>query len=146
MHELETTAAALVADGKGILAADESNKTMTKRMEAAGAACTPATRLRFRELLVTTPGAANAISGVILYEETLRQRASDASEFPRLLERLGMMPCIKVDTGAKPLAGAEGETVTEGLDGLRERLAAYRDLGARFAKWRAVLAIGPDRP
>jgi len=146
MHELETTAAALVADGKGILAADESNKTMTKRMEAAGAASTPASRLRLRELLVTTPGAADAISGVILYEETLRQRASDASEFPRLLERLGMMPGIKVDTGAKPLAGAEGETVTEGLDGLRERLAAYRALGARFAKWRAVLSVGPDRP
>jgi fructose-bisphosphate aldolase class I len=146
MHELETTATTLVADGKGILAADESNKTMAKRMQAAGATSTPATRLRFRELLVTTPGAANAISGVILYEETLRQRASDASEFPRLLERLGMMPGIKVDTGAKPLAGAEGETVTEGLDGLRERLAAYRDLGARFAKWRAVLSIGPGRP
>jgi fructose-bisphosphate aldolase, class I len=146
MSALETTAAQLVGDGKGILAADESNRTMTKRMEAVGARSTPQTRLRFRELLVTTPGAADAISGVILYEETLRQRASDATEFPRLLERHGMIAGIKVDTGAKPLAGADGETVTEGLDGLRERLGAYRDLGARFAKWRAVFSIGPATP
>ena len=144
--ELKTTAAELVADGKGILAADESNRTMTKRMEVVGARSTPAARLRFRELLVTTPGAADAISGVILYEETLRQRASDATEFPRLLERHGMLAGIKVDTGAKPLAGSNGETVTEGLDGLRERLGAYRDLGARFAKWRAVFSIGPATP
>jgi fructose-bisphosphate aldolase, class I len=146
MNALQTTAAELVADGKGILAADESNRTMARRMEAVGARSTPQTRLRFRELLVTTPGAAHAISGVILYEETLRQRASDATEFPRLLEQHGMLAGIKVDTGAKPLAGADGETVTEGLDGLRERLAAYRDLGARFAKWRAVLSIGPGTP
>jgi fructose-bisphosphate aldolase, class I len=146
MTALQTTAAELVADGKGILAADESNRTMAKRMEAVGARSTPETRLRFRELLVTTPGVGDAISGVILYEETLRQRASDANEFPRLLERHGMLAGIKVDTGAKPLAGADGETVTEGLDGLRERLAAYRDLGARFAKWRAVLTIGPGTP
>jgi fructose-bisphosphate aldolase, class I len=143
---LKTTAAELVADGKGILAADESNRTMAKRMEAVGARSTPQTRLRFRELLVTTPGVADAISGVILYEEKLRQRASDATEFPRLLERHGMIAGIKVDTGAKPLACADGETVTEGLDGLRERLGAYRDLGARFAKWRAVLSIGPATP
>ena len=146
MNALETTAAELVAAGKGILAADESNRTMAKRMEAVGARSTPQTRLRFRELLVTTPGAVDAISGVILYEETLRQRASDATELPRLLERLGMIPGIKVDTGAKPLAGADGETVTEGLDGLRERLGAYRDLGARFAKWRAVLSVGDATP
>jgi fructose-bisphosphate aldolase, class I len=146
VNALETTAAELVADGKGILAADESNRTMAKRMEAVGATSTPQTRLRFRELLVTTPGTADAISGVILYEETLRQRCSDATEFPRLLERHGMIAGIKVDTGAKPLAGADGETVTEGLDGLRERLRAYRDLGARFAKWRAVLSIGPQTP
>jgi fructose-bisphosphate aldolase, class I len=146
MNALETTAAELVADGKGILAADESNRTMAKRMEAVGARSTPQTRLRFRELLVTTPGAADAISGVILYEETLRQRASDATEFPRLLERHGMIAGIKVDTGTKPLAGADGEMVTEGLDGLRERLGAYRDLGARFAKWRAVCSIGPATP
>jgi fructose-bisphosphate aldolase class I len=146
MNVLETTAAELVADGKGILAADESNRTMAKRMQAVGATSTPATRLRFRELLVSTPGAADAISGVILYDETIRQSTADGTPFPRLLERLGMVPGIKVDTGAKPLAGAEGETVTEGLDGLRERLAEYRDLGARFAKWRAVLSIGEATP
>ena len=146
MNALETTATELVADGKGILAADESNGTMTKRMEAVGATSTPATRLRFRELLVTTPGAAAAISGVILYDETIRQSASDGTPFAQLLERLGMIPGIKVDTGVKPLAFAEGETVTEGLDGLRERLAEYRDLGARFAKWRAVLSIGDATP
>ena len=146
MNALETTAAELVADGKGILAADESNRTMAKRMEAVGATSTPETRLRFRELLVTTPGGAGAISGVILYDETLRQRTSDGTLFPQLLERLGMIPGIKVDTGAKPLAGAAGETVTEGLDGLRERLAEYGDLGARFAKWRAVLSISPATP
>jgi fructose-bisphosphate aldolase, class I len=146
MNPLQTTAAELVADGKGILAADESNKTMTKRMEAVGASSTPATRLRFRELLVTTPRAADTISGVILYDETIRQTASDGTAFAQLLERLGMMPGIKVDTGAKPLAGAEGETVTEGLDSLRDRLAEYRTLGARFAKWRAVLTIGDGQP
>jgi fructose-bisphosphate aldolase, class I len=146
MNALETTAVELVADGKGILAADESNRTMTKRMEAVGATSTPVTRLRFRELLVTTPGAGVAISGVILYDETIRQSASDGTPFPRLLERLGMIAGIKVDTGVKPLAGADGETVTEGLDGLRERLAEYRDMGARFAKWRAVLAIGSATP
>jgi fructose-bisphosphate aldolase, class I len=146
MNALETTAAELVAAGKGILAADESNRTMTKRMEAVGATSTPATRLRFRELLVTAPGAADAISGVILYDETIRQSASDGTPFPQLVERLGMIPGIKVDTGVKPLAGAEGETVTEGLDGLRERLAEYRGMGARFAKWRAVLSIGRATP
>ena len=146
MDALRTIAAELVADGKGILAADESNRTMTKRLEAAGATSTPETRLRFRELLVTTPGTAAAISGVILYDETIRQSAADGTPFPHLLERLGMLAGIKVDTGVKPLAGAEGETVTEGLDGLRERLAEYREMGARFAKWRAVLAIGDATP
>ncbi len=146
MNALATTAAELVADGKGILAADESTRTMTRRLEAAGATSTPATRLRFRELLVTTAGTAKAISGVILYDETIRQSASDGTPFPAMLERLGMIAGIKVDTGAKPLAGADGETVTEGLDGLRDRLAEYRDLGARFAKWRAVLAIGDATP
>jgi fructose-bisphosphate aldolase, class I len=146
MTALRTTAAELVADGKGILAADESNRTMTKRIEATGAISTPETRLRFRELLVTTPDVADAISGVILYDETIRQSAADGAPFPVLLERLGMLAGIKVDTGAKPLAGANGETVTEGLDGLRERLAEYGDMGARFAKWRAVLAIGDAAP
>jgi len=146
MNALETTAAEMVADGKGILAADESNGTMTKRLEAVGAPSTPDTRRRFRELLVTTPGAGHVISGVILYDETIRQSGSDGTPFPQVLERLGMIPGIKVDTGVKPLAGADGETVTEGLDGLRERLAEYRSLGARFAKWRAVLSIGQATP
>jgi fructose-bisphosphate aldolase, class I len=143
---LELTAAEMVADGKGILAADESNGTMTKRLEAVGATSTPDTRRRFRELLVTTPGVDHAISGVILYDETLRQPGSDGTPFPELLDGLGMLPGIKVDTGVKPLAGADGETVTEGLDGLRDRLAEYHGLGARFAKWRAVLSIGQATP
>jgi fructose-bisphosphate aldolase class I len=143
---LKSTAAELVADGKGILAADESNATMAKRMEAVGATSTPDTRLRFRELLVTAPGIADSISGVILYDETIRQRATDGTPFPELLERFDLIAGIKVDTGVKPLAGADGETVTEGLDGLRDRLAEYRDLGARFAKWRAVFSIGPSTP
>ncbi|MGI8412845.1 MAG: class I fructose-bisphosphate aldolase [Solirubrobacteraceae bacterium] len=142
---LESTAREMVAQGKGILAADESNKTMTKRLEAVDVESTQDTRLRFRELLVTTPGAAEHISGVILYDETIRQ-TSDGTPFPTLLEGLGMIPGIKVDTGAKPLAGADGETITEGLDGLRERLAEYHELGARFAKWRAVITIGEGLP
>jgi fructose-bisphosphate aldolase class I len=143
---LETTAREMVAAGKGILAADESNKTMTKRLEAVGAESTEASRLRFRELLVTTPGVEEHISGVILYDETIRQTACDGTPFPALLAGLDMIPGIKVDTGAKPLAGAGEETVTEGLDGLRERLTEYRQLGARFAKWRAVISIGAGRP
>ena len=128
---LEATAHALVAEGRGILAADESNATMTKRLESVGAESTPDTRLRFRELLVTTPGAEAHISGVILCDETIRQAASDGTAFPDLLAARGMIPGIKVDTGAKPLAGADGEKVTEGLDGLRERLAELQ--GARRA-------------
>jgi fructose-bisphosphate aldolase, class I len=143
---IAATARALVAEGKGVLAADESNRTMTKRLEAVGAESSADTRRRFRELLFTTPGAEEHISGVIFYDETLRQATSEGMPFPELLASRGMIPGIKVDTGAKPLAGAEGETVTEGLDGLRERLAEYRELGARFAKWRAVIAIGDGRP
>jgi fructose-bisphosphate aldolase class I len=143
---LETTARELVAEGKGILAADESNKTMTKRLAAVGAESSEATRLCFRELLVMTPGVEEHISGVILYDETIRQVASDGTPFPTLLTGLEMIPGIKVDTGAKPLAGADEEMVTEGLDGLRERLAEYRQLGARFAKWRAVISIAASRP
>ena len=147
-HEqaLDTTAREMVAQGKGILAADESNKTMTKRLDAVGAQSTAETRGRFRELLVTTPGVEEQISGVILYDETIRQTASDGTPFPALLAGRGMIPGIKVDTGAKPLAGAEDETITEGLDGLRERLAEYHELGARFAKWRAVISIGEGLP
>jgi fructose-bisphosphate aldolase class I len=143
---LAATASELVADGKGILAADESNATMTKRLVAAGAESTPETRRRFRELLFTTPAVEDHISGVILYDETLRQASSDGTPFPALLAARGMIAGIKVDTGAKPLAGADGERITEGLDGLRERLAEYRRLGARFAKWRAVIVIGDRRP
>jgi fructose-bisphosphate aldolase, class I len=143
---LVTTARALVAPGKGILAADESTGTMTKRLEAVGVEPSEAARRGFRELLFTTPEAERHISGVILYDETLRQEASDGTRFAELLAGRGMIPGIKVDTGAKPLAGAADETVTEGLDGLRERLAEYRELGARFAKWRAVIAIGHGRP
>ena len=143
---LERTARGMVAEGKGILAADESNRTMAKRLEGVGVESSAETRRRFRELLFTTPGAEEHISGVILYDETLRQASSEGVPFPELLATRGMIPGIKVDTGAKPLAGFEDETVTEGLDGLRERLAEYRELGARFAKWRAVIAIGEDRP
>lgn len=137
---LARAARALVAGGKGILAADESTKTMTRRLRAQGIESTAETRRRYREMLLLAPGAEEHISGVILYDETIRQDASDRTPFPRALAERGVLVGIKVDTGAKPLAGAPGETVTEGLDGLRERLAEYRELGARFAKWRAVIA------
>jgi len=143
--ELRQTAAALVAEGKGILAADESNGTMNKRLEAAGVEPEEENRRALRELLFTTDGAAEHNSGVILYDETFRQSTADGTPFPQLLRDQGVVPGIKVDTGAKPLAGAEGEKVTEGLDGLRERLAEYYEGGARFAKWRAVIAIDGDR-
>jgi fructose-bisphosphate aldolase class I len=144
--ELRQTAAALVAEGKGILAADESNGTMNKRLEAAGVEPEEENRRALRELLFTTDGAADHISGVILYDETFRQSTADGTPFPQLLHDQGSIPGIKVDTGAKPLAGAEGEKVTEGLDGLRERLAEYYEGGARFAKWRAVITIGDGMP
>ncbi|MGI8594021.1 MAG: class I fructose-bisphosphate aldolase [Solirubrobacteraceae bacterium] len=143
---LETTAREMVAEGKGLLAADESNATMTKRLEGVGAESTPETRRGFRELLFTTPGAEEHISGAIMYDETIRQSGSDGTPFPQLLADRGVIPGIKVDTGAKPLAGAEGEKVTEGLDGLRERLEEYRELGGRFAKWRGVITIGDGLP
>jgi fructose-bisphosphate aldolase class I len=145
-QELEKVAQAIVADGKGILAADESNGTIKKRFDSIGVESTEETRRAYRELLFTTEGAEEFIGGVILYDETIRQQASDGTPFPKLLESKGIIPGIKVDTGAKPLALAEGETVTEGLDGLRERLTEYRELGARFAKWRAVITIGKDIP
>ena len=145
-NELRETAAALVADGKGILAADESNGTMDKRLKAAGVEPSEEMRRALRELLFTTDGAAEHISGVILYDETFRQATTDGTPFPRLLREQGVIPGIKVDTGAKPLAGADDETITEGLDGLRERLEEYYDGGARFAKWRAVIAIDEQRP
>src|SRR4249919_2692247 len=144
--ELHETAAALVADGKGILAADESTGTIKKRFDTIGVESTEENRRAYRNLLFTTPGAEEYISGVILYDETIRQKADDGTPFPELLASKGVIPGIKVDAGAKPLAHAEGETVTEGLDGLRERLEEYRGLGARFAKWRATYSISDTLP
>jgi fructose-bisphosphate aldolase, class I len=146
MSELQQTAKRLVAEGKGILAADESNGTMNKRLKAAGVEQTEEMRRALRELLFSTEGAADYISGVILYDETFRQQTADGTPFPRLLEDQGVIPGIKVDTGAKLLAGSDDEKVTEGLDGLRERLAEYYEGGARFAKWRAVIEIDDHRP
>jgi fructose-bisphosphate aldolase, class I len=146
MNELHETAKALVAEGKGILAADESSGTIAKRFAAIGVESTEESRRAYRDLLFTTPGAEQFISGVILFDETIRQRSADGTPFPELLAAQGVIPGIKVDEGAKPLALAEGETVTEGLDGLRERFAEYHSLGARFAKWRATYSIGGGRP
>src|SRR5215207_7776394 len=146
MSELHETAKALVASGKGILAADESSGTIKKRFDSIGVESNEENRRAYRDLLFTTEGAEEFISGVILYDETIRQASADGTPFPKLLEQKGIIPGIKVDMGAKPLAGAPDETVTEGLDGLRERLAEYRDLGAKFTKWRAVISIGDGRP
>jgi fructose-bisphosphate aldolase class I len=146
MSELATTARAMVAEGKGILAADESAPTIKKRFDSIGVESTEANRRAYRELLFTAEGAEEFISGVILFDETIRQSASDGTPFPKLLASKGILPGIKVDTGAKTLAGAPGEKVTEGLDGLRDRIAEYRELGARFAKWRAVITIGDGIP
>src|SRR3989440_6539442 len=146
VQQLQSTAQALVAEGKGILAADESTGTIKKRFDSIGVESTEETRQAYRELLFTTEGVEEFISGVILYDETIRQSSSDGTPFPELLASRGIIPGIKVDTGAKPLALAEGETVTEGLDGLRERLAEYGELGARFAKWRATYSIDANRP
>jgi fructose-bisphosphate aldolase class I len=145
-HNLNETARALVAPGRGILAADESTGTITKRFDSIGVESTEDNRRAYRELLFTTEGAADYISGVILYDETIRQSAADGTPFPKLLGQQGIIPGIKVDLGAKQLANAPGETITEGLDGLRERLLEYNGLGARFAKWRAVISIGKDFP
>ena len=146
MQSLITTAREMVAAPKGILAADESNATITTRFERLGIESTSDSRRAYREMLLTTPGLAVHTSGVILYDETFHQRTSDGRLFPSLLEDLGVLPGIKVDTGAKMLAGRPEETVTEGLDGLRDRLEAYAGLGARFAKWRAVITIGDGLP
>jgi fructose-bisphosphate aldolase class I len=145
-NELHDIARALVADGKGILAADESTGTIKKRFDSIGVENTEENRRAYRDLLFTTPGAEEYISGVILFDETIRQSAHDGTPFPKLLESKGIIPGIKVDEGAKPLALAEGETITEGLDGLRERLAEYYTLGARFAKWRATYSITDELP
>jgi fructose-bisphosphate aldolase, class I len=144
--ELGATAHALVAKQRGILAADESTSTIAKRFGSIKLESTEENRRRYRELLFTTPGAADYISGVILYDETIRQKTTDGVPFPTYLAQHGMLPGIKVDMGAKALAGFPGETVTEGLDGLRDRLAEYSKFGAKFAKWRAVIDIGTGIP
>src|ERR671932_2162742 len=145
-NELHETAKALVAEGKGILAADESDRTIKKRFDSIGVESTEENRRAYRDLLFTTEGADEFISGVILYDETIRQTSSEGMPFAELLASRGIIPGIKVDIGAKPLANAPGETVTEGLDGLRDRLNEYRELGARFTKWRAVITIGAGIP
>ena len=144
--DLESTAQALVADGKGILAADETPTTLTRRFDALQIDSTPDSRRAYREMFFTTPGVAECISGVIMQDETIHQKSSTGTPLADVLAQQGVMPGIKVDTGAKPLAGSPGETITEGLDGLRERLQEYRQMGARFAKWRAVIRIGEALP
>ncbi|HET7660101.1 MAG TPA: class I fructose-bisphosphate aldolase [Oryzihumus sp.] len=140
------TAQALVAPGKGILAADESTPTMAKRLATIGVESTEPRRRAYRELLFTTAGIGEFISGVILFDETIRQRTADGVPFPEVLRRQGVIPGIKVDAGTTPLAAFPGEVVTAGLDGLRDRLGEYASMGARFAKWRAVIHIGDGRP
>jgi fructose-bisphosphate aldolase, class I len=145
-NELHETAKALVAEGKGILAADESTGTIKKRFDSINLESTEDRRRAYREMLFTTPGVEDYISGVILFDETIRQSTKDGTPFPKLLQSKGVIPGIKVDKGAKPLALTNQETVTEGLDGLRERLTEYRELGARFAKWRATYSITDELP
>jgi fructose-bisphosphate aldolase class I len=144
--DLESVARAMVAKGKGLLAADESTGTIKKRFDKIQLESTEEHRRAYREMLFTTPDVAQWISGVILYDETLHQSTQDGVPFAKYLTQLGIIPGIKVDEGAKPLALFSNETITEGLDGLRERLAGYYQLGARFAKWRAVIDIGTDIP
>ena len=145
--ELARVARALVAKGKGLLAADESSGTIKKRFDTIGVESTETNRRDYREFLFRTSEAMKScISGVILYDETIRQKAADGTPLVKIIEESGAIPGIKVDLGAKPLALCPGETITEGLDGLRERLVEYRGLGARFAKWRAVIDIGPGVP
>jgi len=143
---LSKTAAAMVARGKGILAADESSGTCETRFKTINTPCTEESRRAYRGLLFTTPGVEKFISGVILFDETTRQKTDDGAVFTDYLAKKGILPGIKVDTGAKNLALCPGEKVTEGLDGLRDRLAAYFKAGARFAKWRAVITIGEGIP
>lgn len=146
LNSLEKIAQGMVAPGKGILAADESTGTIGKRFATINTESTEENRRAYRDLLFTTPGMEQYISGVIMYDETIRQKTAAGVPFSEHLVKLGVIPGIKVDMGAKPLAGCPGETVTEGLDGLRDRLAEYYQLGARFAKWRAVIDINDDIP
>jgi fructose-bisphosphate aldolase class I len=143
---LQSMATTLVADGKGILAADESIATLTRRFDPFGIRSTEQSRRAYREMLFTTKGAAEFISGAILYDETIRQKSSGGTPLAEVLLSQGIVPGIKVDTGAEPLAGGPEEKVTEGLDGLRDRLAEYHGMGARFAKWRAVIRITDRLP
>jgi fructose-bisphosphate aldolase class I len=136
----------MMAPGKGILAADESIATMSKRLEEAGVEPSAENRRRYRELLATAPGLSEAVSGIIFCDETLRQNFTDGTPFAQAVKELGILPGIKVDTGAKPCPGLPGETITEGLDGLPARLAEYAELGAAFAKWRAVFTITGETP
>ena len=145
-NELARIARAMVIKGKGILAADESSSTLTKRFHGVVRESTAEVRRTYREMLFTAPGVAQTISGVIFYDETIRQKTQDGVPFPQYLTKLGVIPGIKVDIGVKPLAGCPNETITEGLDGLRDRLVEYRELGARFAKWRAVIGIADGIP
>jgi fructose-bisphosphate aldolase class I len=145
-QDLQVVARALVSGGKGILAADETSPTLTKRFDALGIQSTEQSRRIYREMLFSAPGAAEFISGVIMYDETIRQKSSGGAPLARILENRHMLAGIKVDTGAKPMAGYPHETVTEGLDGLRDRLAEYRTMGARFAKWRAVIHVSESLP
>ncbi len=143
---LVETANAMVAEGEGILAIDESSGTIKKRFDTINVECTEVSRRAYRQMLLTTPDLGNHISGVILFDETLRQSSPDGTAFTSIIQDNNVIPGIKVDTGAHPLAGHPGEKVTEGLDGLRGRLEEYASLGARFAKWRAVITIGEDIP
>lgn len=145
-QELIATANAMVADGRGILAADESYGTANKRFQKLGIPTTEEMRRAYREMLFTTPGIGEFFSGVILFDETIRQSTKDGTPFATVLTEAGIIPGIKLDAGAKPLAKSPGEQVTEGLDGLRDRIAEYYKMGARFAKWRAVITIGDDIP
>ncbi len=145
-QELEKTARSLVPEGKGILAADESFGTIGKRFEAVGVESSEDSRRDYREMLFTTPGIGDYLAGVILFDETIRQKASDGRLMTEIHEEQGVIPGIKVDGGAKEMALSPGEKLTEGLDGLRERLQEYREMGARFAKWRAVITIGDGIP
>ncbi len=146
MSELNKIALKIISNGKGILAADESNGTMTKRLESVNVKSTPENRLSFREILFSSDGMKDYIGGVILYDETINQISSTGKSIPNLISSSGTVPGIKVDTGAKELANSPKEKVTEGLDGLRDRLKKYYDLGARFTKWRGVYSIGENYP
>src|SRR3989344_1949093 len=146
IETLKTTAKQMVAPGKGILAADESSGTIKKRFDAVGVEDSEENRRQYRQTLLTTSGLGEYISGVILYDETLRQKDDNGTSFAEMLSKNGILPGIKVDAGAKDMALHPSEKVTEGLDKLRERLKEYRELGARFAKWRAVITIGDGIP